>query len=300
MDQDFIVDTVGGIMAIIVHFNRFDLTWECLEAVRRQSIPVYVLIVDNGSTDNSPQRLRASLNSRETLISFRSPVGYSEAVNLGVRFAMKNRHKYVLLLGNDTVPDALMAQTLRGTLERCADHAVVGAVQVEYDVPERVVSAGGSLDTKSWTTAHYARGLPLNEVQRSRYYLADYVDFAAAMIPVSAFKHVGMLDARYRFYWEDVDWCWRARALGYHLLVDSTAVVRHRVSATAGKGSERVQYFLLRNRFESALKLRPSWFALRLIVGAILLWLKRRKNGEESKVFEQSLLDFLLRLPYRF
>ncbi len=291
----------GKILAIIVNFNRYDLTYECLEGLRTQTQPVDVVVVDNGSTDDSPRRIQEYMNpDRERMATSSMPVGYAQAVNLGIRLAMDGAYKYVLLLGNDTVPNRDVAEVLTSTSRQRKNTAVVGAVQVYYQQPDIVFTAGGRLDITTWTTSHRSLRMPLVAVQRDRYYSADFVDFAAVLIPTTLFEQVGLLDQRYHFYWEDVDWCWRCKALGYELIVDSSAVVQHRVSATAGQGSSRVQYFLLRNRLETAAKFRSRLFVSRLLFGAALLWVTNALRRRVSRPFDFALFDFVLRRPYRF
>lgn len=291
----------GKVLAIIVHFNRYDLTYECLEGLRSQTQPVDVVVVDNGSTDDSPYRIQEYINpDKEQIATFSMPVGYAEAVNLGIRLAIDGSYTYVLLLGNDTVPCRDAAEVLISTSRQRENMAVVGAVQVYYHQPDVVFTAGGRLDVTTWTTSHCSLQLPLVAVQHDRYYSADFVDFAAVLIPTMLFERVGLLDQRYHFYWEDVDWCWRCKALGYELIVDSSAVVQHRVSATAGQGSSRVQYFLVRNRLETAAKFRSRLFVSRLLFGAVLLWVTNALRRRVSKPSDFALFDFLFRRPYRF
>ena len=69
---------------------------------------------------------------------------------------------------------------------------------------------------------------------------------------------VGPLADPFFAYYEDGDWCWRARLLGLAILYDATSVVEHRVSATSGGPvSSRVRYLAERNRSLCLLRNAP-------------------------------------------
>lgn len=90
-------------------------------------------------------------------------------------------------------------------------------------------------------------------------------------------EKVGRLDARYYAYYEDTDWCWRARLMGLRMLYEPSVKVRHERGATsASLAANRVRYFRERNRLLTLIRNAP----LGLAVGET--WRKRRGAGDDG------------------
>lgn len=88
---------------------------------------------------------------------------------------------------------------------------------------------------------------------------------------------VGPFAPRYFAYYEDTDWCWRARLLGLRLVYEPAVTVRHVRGATSGgEASRHVQYLAERNRLLTLLRNAP----LALALGQT--WRKRRGGGDDG------------------
>ncbi|KEP72366.1 hypothetical protein HR12_46055, partial [Microbacterium sp. SUBG005] len=87
---------------IIPNWNGRDDLPACLDSLRGQSVPVDVVVVENGSTDGSLEMLRASYPEVTVLVQ---PInlGFAGGVNVGLRYAMHRGHSFVALLNNDAV-----------------------------------------------------------------------------------------------------------------------------------------------------------------------------------------------------
>ena len=93
----------------ILNLNSFEVTLDCLRSLRQIDYPNYeVVLVDNGSTDGSADRLAAAAPEVRLLRS-ESNLGFAGGCNIGIRDAMARGTDYVLLLNNDTLvaPDFL-------------------------------------------------------------------------------------------------------------------------------------------------------------------------------------------------
>jgi GT2 family glycosyltransferase len=100
----------------------------------------------------------------------------------------------------------------------------------------------------------------------------------AAMVTTrEVLSKVGAFEPRYFAYYEDTDWCWRARLQGYRLLFDPTVTVRHERGATSGGVlSRRVHFLLERNRLLTLLRNAPVSLGLRET------WKKRHGGGDDG------------------
>jgi GT2 family glycosyltransferase len=100
---------------------------------------------------------------------------------------------------------------------------------------------------------------------------------AALVTTREVLEKVGTFESRFFAYYEDVDWCWRARLQGYRLLFDPTVAVRHERGATSGGVlSRRVHFLLERNRLLTLLRNAPVELAARET------WKKRRGGGDDG------------------
>jgi GT2 family glycosyltransferase len=100
---------------------------------------------------------------------------------------------------------------------------------------------------------------------------------AALVTTREVLAKVGLFEPRYFAYYEDTDWCWRARLQGYRLLFDPTVTVRHERGATSGGVlSRRVHFLLERNRLLTLLRNAPAGLA------TTETWKKRRGGGDDG------------------
>src|SRR3989344_3899986 len=94
---------------ILVNWNRWRDTIECLNSLKKLTYSNFkIVVIDNGSTDKSVVKLK-KYSSLIKLILLGKNYGFSYANNIGIRWAIKNNAKYVLLLNNDTIvsPDLI-------------------------------------------------------------------------------------------------------------------------------------------------------------------------------------------------
>lgn len=100
---------------------------------------------------------------------------------------------------------------------------------------------------------------------------------AALVTTREVLSKVGYFEPRYFAYYEDTDWCWRARLQGYRLLFDPTVTVRHERGATSGGVlSRRVHFLLERNRLLTLVRNAPAALA------AHEVWKKRFGGGDDG------------------
>jgi GT2 family glycosyltransferase len=82
---------------------------------------------------------------------------------------------------------------------------------------------------------------------------------AALVARAETFRHIGLLARRYFAYYEDTDWCWRARLAGLRLVYDPSTTVTHvRGQTSGGTAQARVRYLSERNRLLTLLRNAPS------------------------------------------
>jgi GT2 family glycosyltransferase len=119
------VDAPPRVTCILLNWNGWGDTLDCLAALKESSYPhLDVMVVDNGSTDESVARIRAA-NPGLTLLETGLNLGFAAGNNVGVRHALKNGADYVWLLNNDTRP---APHALSALIDKVQTDRRIGAV----------------------------------------------------------------------------------------------------------------------------------------------------------------------------
>jgi len=233
---------------IILNWNNYQDTKECLESLRRITYANYeIIVVDNGSTDESGWILEREF-PQYTSIHNNNNLGFAEGNNVGIRHALDREAGYVLLLNNDTTVDPGFLEPLVAIAETDHQIGIVGPMIYFYDNPKVIQSIGARINL--WKGSHPIIGI--REVDKGQYYEpmeVDYVSGAALLAKRRTIQDIGLLDPAYFLYVEEVDWCYRATKAGYKIVAVPESRIWHKVSSsTGGTKSPLSAYYMTRNR----------------------------------------------------
>ena len=228
------------VSVVIVNYNTRDLLESCLKSVFREavSVPLEVLVIDNGSGDGSAEMVRSQF-PRVRLTVNESNQWFVRPNNEGIRMSTGKR---VLLLNSDTevCPGAL------GELVRFLDaHPEAGACG------PLLLNTDGSIQksVKGFPTlwTHICDMLFLDRLfPRSRLFArgemgwfsydttaeVDHVMAAAFLVRRKVLESVGLMDERFLLYHNDMDWCYRMVKSGCKIYFVATARVVHHQGRT--------------------------------------------------------------------
>jgi N-acetylglucosaminyl-diphospho-decaprenol L-rhamnosyltransferase len=219
-----------SIDVVIVAHGRYELTDSCLRHLRAQTVAHRVIVVDNGSTDDTRERLRREWPQAH-LESFEENRGFVEASNRGVAVGSG---EIVVLLNNDVDCHPDFLERLVAPLQ---EDRLLGAVAALMLQPgERLIDSAGL--TADATLAGFPRlqGLDVEQAAAERPTLAGPAGTAGAYRR-SAWEQVGGLDEAIFAYMEDLDLALRLRSAGWKAVVATGAIGVHRGSATFGHRS---------------------------------------------------------------
>lgn len=227
-------DATPSIAIIVLTWNGRDLTLDCLRSLEAITTPhVRTILVDNASTDGTVDAVRARYGDRVTIIENQANLGFAAGNNAGIRRALNDGAEFILLLNNDTVvaPD-FTTELLRPML---ADLSIgIAAPKIFYAEPrDRIWFAGGEISLWRGTARH----IGIRETDRGQYDVERDIDYAtgcALLVRREVFEKTGDLDPAYLAYFEDADFCLRARAAGYRIRYVPRSHVWHRISASTG------------------------------------------------------------------
>ncbi len=220
----------SSIDVVIVAYNRYELTDSCLRHLQAQTIAHRVILVDNGSTDDTRARISAEWPAVHLECLDRNH-GFAQACNLGVA---AGSGEIVVLLNNDvdTRPDFL--ERLVAPLAQDAQVGSVAALMLRPG-ERQIDSAGLAADV---TLGGFPRlqGQDVEQARAQRPILAGPAGTAAAYRR-SAWQQIGGLDERIFAYMEDFDLALRLRAAEWKTAIAVDAVGVHLGSATHGHRS---------------------------------------------------------------
>jgi GT2 family glycosyltransferase len=206
--------------AVILNWRGADQSARCVEALLATcGGETDFLIVENGSGDDSGARLRA-LFGAERVLERDENGGYAGGMSAGIAAALERwQSDHLLLLTQDVTVEPGAVQALVDALDGAPDTGIAGPVVVFADDPARVFSAGKRLEPAR------ARALPVS-LTGSTPYDVDSVDGCCILLRRRVAERVGAFDARFFMYYEETDYCRRARAAGWRVQVVPAARVR--------------------------------------------------------------------------
>ena len=196
---------MSSVTVVIPNWNGAVHLRECLDAMRGQSVPpARVIVVDNGSTDDSLAILRAEYPWVE-IIETGQNLGFSGAVNRGIGAADT---EYVALLNNDTAADQLWLEQLTGALDARPGFDTAASLMVFYDDPA-VVNAAGDVYSLQFLAA-YNRGMWRSTDRFDEPVRVFGACAGAALYRRSLFADIGLFDESFFLMHEDTDFNIRA------------------------------------------------------------------------------------------
>ncbi len=222
---------------LIVSWNVRPLLERCLfslgECHGRDRLSCEVIVVDNASTDGSPQAVRERFPGVK-LIASDSNLGFTRANNVG---AAHSSGRYMLLLNPDT---EVLGDALSTMVAYMDGHPDVGALGPQLLFPDLRVQSSRrrfpTLATAVLESTVLQQWFPRNRVLE-RYYVwdrreneeqdVDWVVGACLLIRRQAWEQVGPLDERFFMYSEELDWCRRLKTAGWRVVYLPSAAVVH-------------------------------------------------------------------------
>jgi GT2 family glycosyltransferase len=219
------------VSVVIVGFNSRDWLADCLPSVLSQAYaPLEIILVDNASTDGTSEWVEQNY-SAVRLVRLETPQSLAHAINLGIS---KTTGEYFFLLNPDVklAVDAI-AQMVAVVQADPACAAVAGMLKFLW-APAFLNGLGNYVGAFSWGTDIGLGHLDLGQFDHMQE--VPSACFAAALLPRAAWNAVGSLDEGFPLYYEDSDWSYRARLLGFSIRSAPRAVVYHAFSGRVPSG----------------------------------------------------------------
>lgn len=293
---------------VIVNWNGADMLQGCLNTVKRQSYTdIRVIIVDNGSTDNSVELLQMYYPEFE-LIVLPKNTGFATGNNVGIRKALEYPDvEYIFTLNNDTeLFDTTVQQAVLVGESTKSEMVQLGAIATKmiYMDDESLIDSVGILTHPDGGGLSRGNREPdigqYNETEEVFGACGGAALYTRGMIE-DILENDSFFDDQFFAYYEDLDIAWRAQLRGWKTYSAPQSVVKHIHSATAKSYSPFKAYHVNRNRFYVIIKNYPLWFAFRALLITPMRYIRllnsvRIKKGPSHELTQRTspIQPFLL------
>jgi GT2 family glycosyltransferase len=248
------------ISVIILNWNGLEDTIECLESLKKITYTNYeVIVVDNGSRGNDAAVLQEKFGDYIHLIRNDRNYGYTGGNNIAMRYVMNHSAPdYLLILNNDTIVAPDFLGQMINVAESNVSIGMVGPKVYYHSFSNRIQSAGAEVNM--WTGQPSLVGI--KEIDAGQYDTqreVDYVFGCCLLVKKEVIQKVGLFDESYFCYWDEIDYCFRAKTAGYKLVYVPEAGIWHKAPVklklwdkvpVSSKASGLPYYYMARNNFK--------------------------------------------------
>jgi GT2 family glycosyltransferase len=228
------------VFIIVLHYQNWDDTNECLDSLKKIDYDNFEIMVIDNDKENQ---------------------GFAKGNNIGIKQALEKKADYILLLNNDTIVDPDFLKKLVEAGESGKQFGILGPVIYKY--PTNEIHFDGGKINRLYTKGMHQTGA------------TDYITGACMLIKREVIEKIGLMDEDYFLYFEDVDWCLRARRAGYKCVVVPTSKIWHKVSSSAKENSFSYIYYHTRNGFLMAKKNAPFPIKILAYLNSFLIYIKQ-------------------------
>jgi hypothetical protein len=244
---------------VILNWNGKKDTLECLGSLKKINYPNYqIILVDNGSKDDSVKEIKKNFPNVK-IIQNKQNLGFAEGSNVGIKYALKNKADYVLLLNNDTVVDKRFLSEMMKAAESNEKIGIVCPKVYFYSKPRILQYAGlkfnfnkGKSNLIGYNEKDFRQ---FDKIQE-----ADFCGGTCMLVKKGVFEKIGFFDKTYFAYFEDNNFGFRARKAGYKIIFCNKAKIWHKISAsTGGQSNPFKEHYMNRNRIIFMKKYSTKW-----------------------------------------
>jgi GT2 family glycosyltransferase len=295
---------------VIVSYNTRDILRTCLRslygALTRSTGNAQVWVVDNASSDGSPDMVRSEFPQTQVLEQEQN-LGFAAGNNvalreLGFSGARAVRSDHVLFLNPDTEVLGEALEHMSKLLRTTEGAGVVGASLVYADGGFQHSAFHFPTLWQIWfdffpwparlldspVNGRYARGL----YRAGRPFVIDHPLGAAMMARAEVIQQVGLMDEGFFMYAEEIDWCMRVKKAGWEVYCVPTAQILHHGGGSTRQFRDEMFIALWRSRFrlfEKHYGALFNWTARRLVRLGVAAESRRARHNESGEVLKRRL-----------
>ncbi|MEZ4985394.1 MAG: glycosyltransferase family 2 protein [Saprospiraceae bacterium] len=231
---------------VTVNYRAPEVTCELLDSLRTLTYPqVEVWVVDNGAEEDVSALFEQHYPGVNILVSSDN-LGFAGGNNWAMRQAAG---AFVLLVNNDTIVPPGLLEPMVETLMNHPEAGIVSPKLYYFDAPNTLQYAGTvTLDLYTGRGKYEAR-YQQDHGQFDTPCETDFAHGACMMIRRELMQAIGLLPEDYFMYYEELDYCLRARRAGWRIRYTPSTYLHHKESMAMGKASPLKTYYMFRNRW---------------------------------------------------
>ncbi|MCX7919851.1 MAG: glycosyltransferase family 2 protein [bacterium] len=286
-------NNIPQVAVIIASYNGESVIRLCLSSIQNSDYAnINIVVVNNGSTDTTKQIIEQQFPDI-TLVNSPVNLGFAGGYNLGIQSVPEAQYYFLV---NDDVE--LAKNCISQIVQAFQNDARVGIIGCKILYPDKktIQHAGGIIypNARTWHNGYEEE----DKGQWDTMYEPDYVTGAAFAFRQELIQRLGYLDESYRpIYFEETDYCYRAKRIGYKVVYLPTALVYHYESRTTVKYSPSFFTIYHRNRIRFMLKNFP-FSKLRLACKEEIKYLKTIKDDMIYRAVIRAYQYHVIRLPF--
>ena len=211
---------------------------ETAAGIRAHAAGARIYVIDNNSADGSADWVNTHWPEAD-LLTMPDNLGYATAYNLGMEIALADGADWVVWCNSDVTLQAHCLEKMLVQVQREGQIGIAGP---------GILNALGTAPSQYMAGAHPQLAGRLGESSASAIEV-EWVEGSFLMVSSRCYQDVGPMDPHYFLYFEEIDFCRRARRKGWKILLVPGALVRHREGASAAISTarQRLERLKLRN-----------------------------------------------------
>lgn len=242
---------------IILNWNNYEISKMCINSLDKITYPNYdIVIVDNGSSDNSGKKLKKDLPNCKVILNTNNE-GFARGANIGIRYALEKGANYVLLLNNDSIIEekSFLEPAIKVAEGDNRIGLISGKIYCQKN-PKRIWYAGGYISLLRGQAIVHG----LHEVDKGQFGKISEVRFATGallLIKREVLEKVGLLPEEYFFGQEEWDYSLTIRRAGYKLYYVPNFTSYHKADGSHRNSDPKYVYNSYRNKLIFQQKFLP-------------------------------------------
>lgn len=225
-------DKSPRVLIVLVNYNGFEYTRECVESLFLLDYPAFdILIVDNGSTDDSGRRLSEVFDGKVIYSRLLRNLGVTGGNNRGIDYGVENGYDFILFLNNDTTVEPAFLSRMVDASNETDGSLVVPKIICFFDQKKLDHFIGSDID---WSTAQPLNYSPYPEdkPEFNKRIEIGVASTCCLMVPVEIPKKIGHMDENYFMYYDDSDFTIRAKRAGFRMIYEPRSIIYHKCNMT--------------------------------------------------------------------
>jgi GT2 family glycosyltransferase len=272
-------------VVIPVH-NRLNLTIDCINSLKKQKSinNLNLIIVDDGSTDNTKEYLKKNFPNITILIG-NGFLYWCGAINYGIEYALKicDPSDWILIANNDVIFENNAIFNLLKIAEKNSRKAIVSSLTLCRENRKTVIKSGTVVE--NWflnKTRHVYSGLNINDIVNKNPIKVDFLTGRSVLHPVEIFFKAGNYDSKnFVHYGGDDEFSMRVKKYGFLTLLCPTSKVYLNKESPKNFNQNIFKKFLfilfhmksssnIINKFKLTLKVVPNYAKISYFVVGVI------------------------------